>query len=117
MNTLSRIVGRVVDRATGLPPAVPYAARPDVAVPMPDGVVLLGDHYRPAGHDRPLPVVLTRSPYGRAGSRRSCSRSRADSRSITRPSTLHASRCRSGPVISGFAPSLMPLARSARRAS
>jgi uncharacterized protein len=34
---------------------------------MPDGVVLLGDHYRPAGHGRPLPVVLTRSPYGRAG--------------------------------------------------
>jgi len=34
---------------------------------MPDGVVLLGDHYRPAGDDRPLPVVLIRSPYGRAG--------------------------------------------------
>jgi putative CocE/NonD family hydrolase len=34
---------------------------------MPDGVVLLGDHYRPAGDDRPLPAVLIRSPYGRAG--------------------------------------------------
>jgi hypothetical protein len=34
---------------------------------MADGVVLLGDHYRPSGHDRPLPVVLIRSPYGRAG--------------------------------------------------
>jgi uncharacterized protein len=47
--------------------AVPYVVRPDVPVPMPDGVVLLGDHYRPAGDDRPLPVVLIRSPYGRAG--------------------------------------------------
>ncbi len=67
MNPLSRIAGRAVDRMAGLPPAVPYVARPDVAVPMPDGVVLLGDHYRPAGHDRPLPVVLVRSPYGRTG--------------------------------------------------
>ncbi|HEY2442046.1 MAG TPA: CocE/NonD family hydrolase [Streptosporangiaceae bacterium] len=41
--------------------------RRDVPVAMPDGVVLLGDHYRPAGEDGPLPVVLTRSPYGRAG--------------------------------------------------
>jgi len=32
-----------------------------------DGDTLLGDHYRPAEHDRPLPVVLIRSPYGRAG--------------------------------------------------
>jgi putative CocE/NonD family hydrolase len=68
MNPLSRIAGRAVDRAIGLPPAsAPYQVRHDVAVPMPDGVVLLGDHYRPAGHDRPLPVVLIRSPYGRAG--------------------------------------------------
>ena len=47
--------------------AVRYVVRPDVAVAMPDGVVLLGDHYRPAGDYRPLPVVLIRSPYGRAG--------------------------------------------------
>ena len=68
MNPLSRIAGRAADRALGLPSAAaPYVVRPDVAVPMPDGVVLLGDHYRPAGHDRPLPVVLIRSPYGRAG--------------------------------------------------
>ena len=57
-----------VDRVLGLPSAAaPYVLRPDVAVAMPDGVVLLGDHYRPAGHDRPLPVVLIRSPYGHAG--------------------------------------------------
>ncbi|HET7243435.1 MAG TPA: CocE/NonD family hydrolase, partial [Streptosporangiaceae bacterium] len=46
---------------------VPFVLRRDVAVEMPDGVALLGDHYRPAGDDRPLPVVLIRSPYGRAG--------------------------------------------------
>jgi len=68
MNPLSRIAGLAVDRMLGLPArAVPYVVRPDVAVAMPDGVVLLGDHYRPAGTDRPLPVVLIRSPYGRAG--------------------------------------------------
>ena len=48
MNPLSRIAGMAVDRALGLPSAaVPYAVRPDVAVAMPDGVVLLG---------RPLPA-------------------------------------------------------------
>jgi putative CocE/NonD family hydrolase len=68
MNPLSRIAGRAVDRAMGLrSAAAPYLLRPDVAVPMTDGVVLLGDHYRPAGDDRPLPVVLIRSPYGRTG--------------------------------------------------
>src|SRR6266516_1643375 len=68
MNPLSRIAGRAVDRALGLPAtAAPYVVRRDVPVPMPDGVVLLGDHYRPAGQDRPLPVVLIRSPYGRGG--------------------------------------------------
>jgi hypothetical protein len=68
MNPLHRMAGRAVDRVVGLPPAAePYVVRPDVGVPMADGVVLLGDHYRPAGPDRPLPVVLIRSPYGRAG--------------------------------------------------
>ncbi len=38
----------------------------DVAVPMPDGTVLRHDHHRPAGVGRG-PVVLVRSPYGRAG--------------------------------------------------
>jgi putative CocE/NonD family hydrolase len=69
MNPLSRFAGSVVDHALGLParPAARYEIRPDVAVPMPDGVALLGDHYRPARNDRPLPVVLIRSPYGRKG--------------------------------------------------
>ncbi|GLZ50297.1 peptidase S15 [Actinomycetospora sp. NBRC 106375] len=38
----------------------------DVAVPMPDGVVLRHDLHRPSGTHRG-PVVLVRSPYGRAG--------------------------------------------------
>ena len=68
MNPLYRIAGRAVDRAIGLrSAAAPYVVRRNIAVPMPDGVVLLGDHYRPAGRHRPLPVVLIRSPYGRAG--------------------------------------------------
>jgi uncharacterized protein len=68
MNPLYHLAGRAVDRAIGLPPSAPSPViRRNVAVPMPDGVTLLGDHYRPPGPDRPLPVVLIRSPYGRAG--------------------------------------------------
>ncbi len=68
MNPLSGIAGVALDRVLGLPSgAVRYVVRRDVPAAMPDGVVLLGDHYRPAGDDRPLPVVLIRSPYGRAG--------------------------------------------------
>ena len=68
MNPLSGIAGMAVDRMLGFrSAAVRYVVRPDVGVEMPDGVVLLGDLYRPAGDDRPLPVVLIRSPYGRAG--------------------------------------------------
>jgi len=68
MNPLSRIAGMAVDGVLGLPSGNgSYVLRANVAVPMPDGVALLGDHYRPAGHDQPLPVVLIRSPYGRAG--------------------------------------------------
>ena len=68
MNPLSGVAGMAVDRMLGLrSAAVPYVLRRHVGVEMPDGVVLLGDLYRPAGEDRPLPVVLIRSPYGRAG--------------------------------------------------
>ena len=68
MNPLSGVAGVAVDRMLGIrSAAVRYAVRPDVAVEMTDGVVLRGDLYRPAGEDRPLPVVLIRSPYGRAG--------------------------------------------------
>jgi hypothetical protein len=68
MNSLGRLAGQVADRMLGLTdPAVPYVRHRDVGVPMPDGAVLLGDHYRPAAATGPLPVVLLRSPYGRAG--------------------------------------------------
>jgi uncharacterized protein len=68
MNPLSRIAGLAVDAAIGLSgPAEPFTLRRDVPAAMPDGVVLLGDHYRPARNDAPMPVVLIRSPYGRAG--------------------------------------------------
>ncbi|HST96099.1 MAG TPA: CocE/NonD family hydrolase [Geodermatophilus sp.] len=68
MSLLSRVGGLIVDAAFGLPlRATPYAVRRDVAVPMPDGVALLGDLYRPTTATGPLPVVLIRLPYGRAG--------------------------------------------------
>ena len=68
MNPLSRIAGLAIDRAIGLTgQAEPVTLKRDVGVPMPDGVVLLGDHYRPARNNAPMPVVLIRSPYGRAG--------------------------------------------------
>ncbi|GAA4848965.1 CocE/NonD family hydrolase [Actinomycetospora corticicola] len=61
-------VTRLLRRGIGLPaPRTPRVrVSRDVAVPMPDGVVLRHDHHRPAGVSRG-PVVLVRSPYGRAG--------------------------------------------------
>ena len=68
MGALARLGGLLGDAVLGLPlRAVPYTVERDVAVPMPDGVTLLGDHYRPSGAAGPLPVVLVRLPYGRAG--------------------------------------------------
>jgi putative CocE/NonD family hydrolase len=68
MNPLAHLAGLAVDRALGMSaPHQPVVIRRDVGVAMPDGVVLLGDHYRPARELGPLPVVLIRSPYGRAG--------------------------------------------------
>ncbi len=37
----------------------------DLAVPMPDGAVLLADHWFPAGAAEGVPTVLVRTPYGR----------------------------------------------------
>jgi predicted acyl esterase len=52
MSRTRRLAGLVADVALGLPVrAIPYETRKDVAVPMPDGVTLLADHYRPAGAD------------------------------------------------------------------
>ncbi len=38
----------------------------DIPIPMPDGVVLLADHYAPRNSSK-LPTLLVRSPYGRRG--------------------------------------------------
>ena len=62
------LTGRVVSWLMKLPPAETphYTVTRDVAVPMPDGVNLLADHYIPST-DRPCPTILVRSPYGRSG--------------------------------------------------
>ncbi len=68
MTKLARLGGLLADAALGLPlRATPFAVERDLAAPMPDGVSLLGDLYRPVGASGPLPVVLIRLPYGRAG--------------------------------------------------
>ncbi|WP_222853854.1 CocE/NonD family hydrolase [Fodinicola acaciae] len=59
------LAAAAIDRLLGLPPAT----TPDVEIhreltPMPDGVVLVADRLRPRG-DKPLPVVIVRTPYGR----------------------------------------------------
>jgi putative CocE/NonD family hydrolase len=59
---------RAVELLAHLPPARTRAvtvAR-DLEVTMPDGVVLLADHYY-ANDVRPRPTILMRSPYGRTG--------------------------------------------------
>lgn len=60
------LAGRLVDRLLGFPP--PRTRRVqverDLRIPMPDGVILLADRYRPPG-TAPLPAILVRTPYGR----------------------------------------------------
>src|SRR4051794_12852938 len=68
MVTLARLGGLLADAVAGLPlTARPYAVQHDVAVPMPDGVTLLGTLYRSAADPGPPPGALVRSPYGREG--------------------------------------------------
>jgi len=68
MSSASRLTGMAIDKALGLPgQPVAFTVHRDVRVPMPDGVVLLGDHYRADLSEGPQPVVLIRTPYGRAG--------------------------------------------------
>ncbi|HLV99196.1 MAG TPA: CocE/NonD family hydrolase [Ktedonobacterales bacterium] len=64
MTLISRLVGTFAK----LPPANTHAVtvERDLKVPMPDGVVLLADHYMPRGGES-LPTILVRCPYGRAG--------------------------------------------------
>src|SRR5258706_13158129 len=64
MAFLSRLIGPIAK----LPPAETrdVIVERDLKVPMPDGVVLLGDGYVPRGSER-LPVILVRCCYGRRG--------------------------------------------------
>jgi putative CocE/NonD family hydrolase len=64
---LVRLGRRAAEAVAGLPGgSTDYVVTPDVRTPMRDGVELLGDLYRPRDPD-PAPVVLIRTPYGRAG--------------------------------------------------
>ena len=64
-STLRSVVDGLSDKALGLPPGTHRVdVVRDVPVTMPDGVVLIGDLYRPAG-EQPRPAVLVRTPYGR----------------------------------------------------
>src|ERR1700693_99404 len=67
VSTMS-VTSRLVSRLMHLPPAETHAlvVTRNLKVPMPDGVMLLADHYAPRnGHRRP--TILIRSPYGRTG--------------------------------------------------
>ena len=62
MTALSRFLGN----AMKMPPAQSHSVKVErnLAIPMPDGVVLLADRFIPAG-GADAPLVLVRSPYGR----------------------------------------------------
>lgn len=62
------LIGRLLTWWMHLPPSETHAVviRRDIQIPMPDGVILLADHY--ASRTGPkLPTLLIRSPYGRRG--------------------------------------------------
>ncbi|MFV0258088.1 MAG: CocE/NonD family hydrolase [Acidimicrobiales bacterium] len=68
--TARSVVGRATDRflVPGTPPRTHhYRVEPDIAVPMRDGVTLLGDRVIPVGAADDAPTVLIRTPYGRRG--------------------------------------------------
>jgi len=60
--------GRLMSWLLHLPPAHSrdIVVMRDIQIPMPDGVVLLADHYAPRTAEK-LPTLLVRSPYGRRG--------------------------------------------------
>ncbi|MBW4040719.1 MAG: CocE/NonD family hydrolase [Acidobacteria bacterium] len=62
---LALVGRRALELLAGQPAgSTDYAVTHDLRTPLRDGVVLLGDLYRPRGAG-PLPVVLIRTPYGR----------------------------------------------------
>ncbi len=62
------LTSRLISRLMKLPPAEThnFVITRNLRVPMPDGVILLGDHYVPRGGPK-RPTILVRSPYGRSG--------------------------------------------------
>ena len=66
MAVMGRLTERPVDRLFGLPEvsSPDVQLRRDLPVPMPDGVTLIADLYRPRG-TAPMPAVLIRTPYGK----------------------------------------------------
>lgn len=62
------LLSRLMSRITHLPPAETYnvLVERDLKVTMPDGVVLLADHYTPRDVEN-SPLLLVRSCYGRRG--------------------------------------------------
>ena len=62
------LISRLMSRFMHLPPSQTHdlAITHDIQIPMPDGVVLLADHYAPRSGSK-LPTLLVRSPYGRKG--------------------------------------------------
>ncbi|WP_375387470.1 CocE/NonD family hydrolase [uncultured Amnibacterium sp.] len=63
---LTRPGRRLAEAVAGVPAGrTDYVVLRDLRTPMRDGAELLGDLYRPRGDD-PAPVVLIRTPYGRA---------------------------------------------------
>jgi putative CocE/NonD family hydrolase len=62
------LTSRLISRLMKLPPAEThdFVITRDLRVPMPDGVVLLADHYAPRSGPK-RPTLLVRSPYGRSG--------------------------------------------------
>ena len=65
MNLTSQLVQRMM--RLDPPLTRDLAAEHDLAVPMPDGAVLLADRYAPRAGGDALPLALIRCPYGRRG--------------------------------------------------
>jgi putative CocE/NonD family hydrolase len=59
---------RLINALLRLPPAETHdiVVKRDIQVPMPDGVILLADHYAPRSGPK-RPTILVRTPYGRKG--------------------------------------------------
>ena len=62
------ITSRLTSRLMNLPPAHTrdIVVTRDIPIPMPDGAILLADHYTARNGIR-QPTILIRSPYGRRG--------------------------------------------------